>query len=99
MRKQGKGTQSTMNIGIPSNGISIGRMQKMVSQTGLYAAAAAKLSSSDDNLHDQSPSSILENMPPLQNIPSLRTRVSGAITALSLSPDREAIVVAGRDGK
>lgn len=34
-----------------------------------------------------------------QNNPLLRERLSGAINAISISPDNNAVVVAGREGK
>lgn len=77
-----------------------GRMQRIVSQAGYYASALA----SDNTTVDQSQLQYQQHrriqQSPLDHHPiTLRSRMSGAINAISLAPDGEAVVVAGRESK
>ncbi|KAI9025276.1 WD40-repeat-containing domain protein [Phycomyces nitens] len=75
-----------------------GRMQRIVSQAGLYAAARL---SSEPTESQSSPLSGLdegqESDPANDSTTVLRSRMSGALNALSISPDGESVAVAGRE--
>ncbi|ORZ13986.1 WD40-repeat-containing domain protein [Absidia repens] len=112
MRKQGKLSQMNVNITgslntntsnnynnngnmTPSSG---GRMQRIVSQAGYYASALASDNTSLDQSQLQYQQHRRIQQSPLDHQPiTLRSRMSGAINAISLAPDGEAVVVAGRE--
>ncbi|SAM02222.1 hypothetical protein [Absidia glauca] len=101
MRKQGKLAQSNTNTntnGTNNNASSGGRMQRIVSQAGYYASAlASDATTQQQQLKLKLQHSNATTQPPYQQPIALRARMSGAINAISLAPDGEAVVIAGRE--
>ncbi|KAI8065802.1 WD40-repeat-containing domain protein [Gongronella butleri] len=102
MRKQGKGLglsssfASNTSASVGSNTSSAqGRMQRMVTQAGLVST---RLSSESQRSRHGSIASTNDVVNVFAGpMSSLRTRLSGAITSLALSPGGDAVVVAGRE--
>ncbi|KAI8334412.1 WD40-repeat-containing domain protein [Chlamydoabsidia padenii] len=99
MRKQGKQAQSNTNGTNNTSSATTGRMQRIVSQAGYYASALASDTATQQKmqlkLQLQQNNAVTEH--PYQPPIALRARMSGAINAISLAPDGEAVVIAGRE--
>ncbi|ORX49056.1 WD40 repeat-like protein [Hesseltinella vesiculosa] len=97
MRKQGKSPGLSSSFASNSSltaSTSQGRMQRLVAHAAL---GNARLSTeSQQSLHGSVASSDVVNVY-AHPTPSLRTRMSGAISSLALSPGGDAVVIAGRE--
>lgn len=86
--------------GTNNNASTGGRMQRIVSQAGYYASAlASDATTQQQQLKLKLQHTNTTSQRPYQQPIALRARMSGAINAISLAPDGEAVVIAGRESK